>query len=659
MNADAAPKDLEVGQGRGETDLILAALADASCTGGEVTQSGDPPGASGAAFLGGISLPGYDIAREVHRGGQGVVYQAVNRATRRKVAIKVMHEGALAAPRERARFEREVEIVSRLEHPNVVAIHDSGSQDGLLYHVMDYVSGRAVDSHVRERRLPARDVLDLVARIAEAVAAVHLRGVIHRDLKPSNILIDDSGAPHILDFGLAKVGGASIGPDEHIDAMTVTGQFVGSLPWASPEQAEGAHHLIDMRSDIYSLGVVLYELLTGRFPYDVSGSLRKTVENIVSAPPASPRTCNAEIDDEMETIVLRCLNKDPARRYQSAAELARDIRHYLNGEPIDAKRDSAWYVVRKTLARHRVAVAAAAAFVVLCLASAAGMSILYGQARRAERATSERAEKALATAAMLDTLVRAIDPVQDGSIREMEIVEAVEQAASHFEGDHTAQARMHYSAAVALRYLSTFGLNQSRLFDLTHQQVVAAIESQRAAGDASAVRRMEFFLAGVLGAGGRLDETRQLLDRLEREISVHGNEPSMDRLFLLDLQAQFHEISGDYEAAIALRQSAVEESRMLRGSASVPCLLMTSRLVDDFCMMQRFDEALATAVAWLERIDPDDRRAETVELRAAGFEMTGNLCALLGRPQDAAEYARRLHEELMLLRPADDPSEKK
>ncbi len=200
--------------------------------------------------------------------------------------------------------------------------------------------------------------------------------MIHRDLKPGNIRIDDDGEPYILDFGLAKVATS----EGAASAMTMTGQFIGSLPWASPEQAEAAPGKIDMRTDVYSLGVVLYQMLTGKFPYEVIGNMRDVLDRIMKAEPAKPSTIRRQINDEVETIVLKCLSKERERRYQTAGELGRDIRHYLAGEPIEAKRDSALYVLRKTLRRYRTHVAIASAFVVMLLAAVLVSTTLYFRA---------------------------------------------------------------------------------------------------------------------------------------------------------------------------------------------------------------------------------------------------------------------------------------
>ncbi|MHC5114927.1 MAG: serine/threonine-protein kinase, partial [Planctomycetota bacterium] len=357
---------------------------------------GNGGGPAPAVAVGGDSFPGYELTGELHRGGQGVVYRAIQTGTKREVAIKALRGGAFSASRDRARFEREVEILGQLKHPNIVTVHDSGTAAGGTYFVMDFIAGRPLDEHVADARAGVDEVMRLFAEICEAVNVAHLRGVIHRDLKPSNIRVDENGTPFILDFGLAKIDEASEGLAS-APTMTVPGQFVGSLPWASPEQAEddASGHALDVRSDVYSLGVILYQLLTGEFPYDVGGGVRTVFENITAAEPVPPRTLRTDINDEVETIVLKCLHKEPERRYQSAGELARDVRRYLAGEAIEAKRDSTWYVLTKTVRRYRVPLSVAAAFLVLLTVFAVTMAFQYRRATAAERLADRRAEESL------------------------------------------------------------------------------------------------------------------------------------------------------------------------------------------------------------------------------------------------------------------------
>jgi predicted Ser/Thr protein kinase len=366
-----------------ERQLIDAALRDAEQLAQMDVAFAPPPD----------SFTGYTILREVHRGGQGVVYQAVQESTSRKVAIKVLREGPFASEADRARFGREVEILGQLNHPSIVAIHDTGVGAGHHFLVMDYISGQPLDVYMASGERSVDETLRLFATICEAVNAAHLRGVIHRDLKPSNVRIDAEGVPHVLDFGLARItisGGGDNGPAR---AKTMTGQFVGSLPWAAPEQAEGVPSKIDMRTDVYSLGVILYQMLTGKFPYEVMGNMRDVLDRIMKAVPARPSTVRRQINDEVETIVLKCLQKQPERRYQSAGELARDVHRYLTGEPIEAKRDSTAYVLRKQLRKHRVPVAFAAVFIVVVTAGFV-VSLAFWRQAVEQRDSAEQARVA-------------------------------------------------------------------------------------------------------------------------------------------------------------------------------------------------------------------------------------------------------------------------
>lgn len=341
--------------------------------------------AEGMAFLAADHFPGYELQREIHRGAQGAVYRALHRSTGRVIALKVLHEHALGGPLERARFEREMQVLAALRHPNIVAIHDGGSHNGRFFLVMDYIAGEPLDAYMTRRPRSIRETLGLFAAVCDAVNAAHVRGVIHRDLKPANVRVDAGGRPYVLDFGLAKwnvqapstldlesaPSSASSACDPMRNsppaAVTGTGQFLGSLPWAAPEQAEGSPTRVDMRSDVYSLGVLLYQMLSGRLPYRVAGPMRQALDAILHSSPSPLRELRRDVDDELETIVLKCLNKESSRRYQTAGELADDVRRYLAGEPIEAKRDSGWYRARVFLRRNRLPGAAAAIIVAMLL----------------------------------------------------------------------------------------------------------------------------------------------------------------------------------------------------------------------------------------------------------------------------------------------------
>ena len=206
------------------------------------------------------SIAGYELVRELHRGGQGVVYQAIQDATKRKVAIKVLLEGPYASPAAKRRFEREIELAASLKHANIISVFHSGQTDeGRQFCAMEYVRGVPICEYVRHKTLTLEETLGLFQDVCDAVNYAHQKGVIHRDLKPSNILVDTEGAPKLLDFGLSKmVGGAEQ------TLISMTGQVMGTLPYMSPEQTRGNPDEIDIRTDVYALGVILYQMLTGR-----------------------------------------------------------------------------------------------------------------------------------------------------------------------------------------------------------------------------------------------------------------------------------------------------------------------------------------------------------------------------------------------------------
>lgn len=300
-------------------------------------------------------IDGYQVVREISRGGQGAVFEAIRLSTGRTVAIKILAGGALTTPRELARFDQEAKILAALDHPGIVQIIDRGqTADGSQYLVMDYVVGHPLSERLREGAMRSADPsepLSLFLKIADAVNAAHVRGIVHRDLKPANIIIDPNGNPHILDFGLARTALMRYTDEPNPEPVTMTGQFLGSLPWSSPEQADGRSDRVDMRSDVYSLGVILYQLLTGAFPYTVEGSMRDVLNNILSVEPPPPskvlearvareahrrmrlRVGENKLNPTVDAIVLRALAKRPEDRYQTAGELARDVASYLSGRP--------------------------------------------------------------------------------------------------------------------------------------------------------------------------------------------------------------------------------------------------------------------------------------------------------------------------------------
>ncbi|UCG57541.1 MAG: protein kinase [Phycisphaerales bacterium] len=339
---------------------------------------------SAAANASGVTFEGYQILEELPRGGQAVVYKAVHKATKMKVALKVLLPGLSASAKARRYFRQEVELAASLNHPNIVAIRDSGIAQGQYYFSMEYIRGQSLDRYVSSKALTFREKITLFGKICDAMTHAHQRGVIHRDLKPSNIMVDERDEPHILDFGLAKTA-AGMGPTSESTVMpSITGQIKGTVAYMSPEQAAGRSDLVDVRTDVYSLGIVLYHMFTGRFPYDVSGSAVGALQNIQFAEPARPRRIISRFDSDVEAILLKCLEKDPGQRYQSAAELRDDIERWLGGFPIVAKSVSSIYLLRKIVGRHRYA-ASVVGLVLLIIVSFSYASVyLRGRAIEAQ-----------------------------------------------------------------------------------------------------------------------------------------------------------------------------------------------------------------------------------------------------------------------------------
>jgi serine/threonine protein kinase len=299
-------------------------------------------GRSGTDFL-----AGYRISEEIHRGGQGIVYKAVQLSTDRIVALKVILGGPLATQEARKRFEREVKLAAALHHPHIVVVHDSGVADGSPYVVMDYVDGARITEYATLHDLSIGERLRLFASVCDAVEYAHQRGVIHRDLKPSNILVNEDGEPVIVDFGLARpIQETQDGPS--VTAVSAPGQVVGSLPYLSPEQAAGDPSQIDERTDIYALGVMLYELLTGTRPPPVVSDSNDRTPRSSSAKPLPPSQACVGLDPRLNSVVLKAIERDKARRYRSAGDFATVIRTYLEQPDSGAKptrRRLLWHVV--------------------------------------------------------------------------------------------------------------------------------------------------------------------------------------------------------------------------------------------------------------------------------------------------------------------------
>ena len=320
------------------TIIHTAAAADAPpprvSPGGRPAAAPAGPTGTPGFVPGGTPLPAafgdYQLLEEIGRGGMGVVYRAIQRSLGRTVAIKMLLRRDLATPADLARFRSEAEAAARLDHPAIVSIFEVGECDGHPFYSMRFVEGTTLAKRLLAGPLPAREGARLLARVAEAVEAAHARGILHRDLKPSNILIDAAGAPHVSDFGLAK-------QLEGDGSVTHTGAILGTPCYMSPEQAAGSRGDVGPTSDVWSLGAILYQMLTGRPPFQANSAMDTLLAVLESEPPL-PRSIDPRVDRDLELIALKSLQKPQDLRYRSAAELAADLRRFVAGEPVAARR---------------------------------------------------------------------------------------------------------------------------------------------------------------------------------------------------------------------------------------------------------------------------------------------------------------------------------
>jgi non-specific serine/threonine protein kinase/serine/threonine-protein kinase len=358
----------------------------------------EPIGAPTAAILPeptgdlvGTRIGHYHLRSVIASGGMGTVYQATQDKPRRTVAVKVMKRG-LGSRSALRRFEYEAQVLARLRHPGIAQIHEAGIYENggsgaqrIPFFVMEYIpNARPLTDYAREKGLSTTERLQLFRQVCDAVHHGHQKGIIHRDLKPANILVDSQGEPKIIDFGVAR------STDSDMAATTLqtdVGQLIGTLQYMSPEQCEADPHDLDTRSDVYALGVVLYELLCEQLPYDVSGApIHEAVSVVRGATPVRPSSFNRTLRGDIETITLKALEKDRQRRYQSALDLAQDIKRYLSNETILARPPSLGYQLRKFAQRHRTT---AAALLGVAFALVLGVIATSWQAVRATNAEQD------------------------------------------------------------------------------------------------------------------------------------------------------------------------------------------------------------------------------------------------------------------------------
>jgi tetratricopeptide (TPR) repeat protein/predicted Ser/Thr protein kinase len=380
-------------------------------------------GATPAASVIPARVGRYSILRVLGEGGMGTVYEAEQEQPKRTVALKVIRVGYLS-PQLLRRFEHESQMLGRLQHPGIAQVHEAGTVEDergnpVPFFAMEFIRGVPLTAYATQKNLGTRERLDLIARICDAVYHAHQKGVIHRDLKPGNIVVDESGQPKILDFGVARATDSDI---QQTTLQTGVGQLVGTVPYMSPEQVSGNPDELDTRSDVYALGVIAYELLAGRLPYDLARKMiHEAVRVIREEEPTRLSSINRTLRGDVETIVAKALEKDKVRRYQSAEALASDIRRYLKDEPIAARPASTWYQLAKFSKRNKPLVGGMVVSFVILLTGMAGTA---WQARVAEK----RADELQQVSDFQANMLRQVDPTQAGKLLTADVLAMFEEA---------------------------------------------------------------------------------------------------------------------------------------------------------------------------------------------------------------------------------------
>jgi non-specific serine/threonine protein kinase/serine/threonine-protein kinase len=483
----------------------------------------------------GTTIGPYRLIEKIGEGGMGVVYRAEQKEpVRRTVAIKLIR-GGLDTAQVVARFEAERQALALMDHPGIARIHDAGTtEDGRPYFVMEYVAGDPITTYCDRRRLGTEQRLDLFLEVCDAVQHAHHRGVVHRDLKPPNVLVtevDGKPAVRIIDFGVAKA------TRHKLTARTLVTQLglaIGTPEYMSPEQASGSGLDIDTRTDVYSLGVLLYELLVGALPFSPEELRRvafdEALRRIREEDPPRPsqrlatlgdgsgesaakrgtdlRTLNRELHGDLDWIVMKALEKDRNRRYGSPAELVADVQRHLADEPVQAGPPSAVYRARKFVRRHRLGVAVAATALVALLATTVGTSYGLFRALAAEREARENAETAERVSDFLVGLFEVTDPnVRQG--RELTAREVFDAGAEKVESELADEPLVH------ARMLRTFGavyLNLG-LMEEAERNLREAIEIERGMSAKRAEARTAEVLAHTLFQRGNEDEAARIAQR--------------------------------------------------------------------------------------------------------------------------------------------------
>jgi tetratricopeptide (TPR) repeat protein len=513
-------------------------------------------------------VPGYEVLGELGRGGMGVVYRARQVGLNRLVALKMVRAGEHAGPEDLARFRAEAEAVAALQHPHVVQIFEVGRHAGLPFFALEYLEGGSLQDRLRGAPLPPREAARLVQTLAGAVQAAHERGLIHRDLKPANVLLAADGTPKVTDFGLAKrvEGGAG---------LTQSGAVVGTPSYMAPEQAAGKGKAVGPAADVYALGAVLYECLTGRPPFKAATPM-ETVLQVLGEEPVPPRRLQPQVPPDLETVCLTCLGKEPARRYAGARALADDLRRFLNGEPIQARPVGAWERGVKWARRRPAVTALLAALVVVLAGGFLGLTALWLRADE-QRVAAERAREEEAAQRAVAERARGEEAKQ----------RAVAQAVNAFlRQDLLGQADTGKQPFLAGQAERNPQITVRALLD----RAAAGVGGQFA-GQPEVEAAIRQTIGDAYRALGEYDRAQRHLDRAVAWRREHLGADHPDTLLSLNSLAALYKDRGRYDEAERLLQEALAGLRKKLGADHPDTLTSLNNLAVLYQDRGRYAEA--------------------------------------------------------------------
>lgn len=456
----------------------------------------------------------FELIELLARGGMGAVFKARQLGVKRLAAVKLLAGGAQADPAARRRFEREAQAAAALQHPNIVSIYQVGEHEGQPFIAMEYVPGTNLAAVARERPLTPRKAAQYVREVAEAIQHAHAHGVLHRDLKPANILLGPDDRPRVTDFGLARLA-------EDATRLTLSGATLGTPGYLPPEQAAVDTGGVGAWSDVYALGAVLYYLLTSRPPF-AAASVAATLRQVIEAEPVSPVALNPAVPGDLTTICLKCLEKEPARRYASAQALADDLNRYLNDEPVRARPPGWRYLFQKLVKRNRTAFAAGA-IVLVALVAALGVSLRALEKERGLRqAAHDQARQAQEVARFLKDLLENIKPDVAGAHDTTLLRQVLADTFKRLDQELQSQPLV----VAGLR--QTIGMVYDRLGDYEKAEALlrGALATQRSGlkADHSELAETLYNLGVVLWRKGQLEESERLLtEALAIRLKTGGN----------------------------------------------------------------------------------------------------------------------------------------